>query len=94
MTETTTSAESPTHVGIQPHSVDIEVNGKRVVMPQSKTTGLDIKETAIDQGVEIGVDFQLSEDLGNRKKKIIGDNDTVSVHEGEKFIAVAGDDNS
>lgn len=76
------------------HLVEIVVNKKPVRVEGPKATGLEIKEAAIAQGVEIELSFQLSEDLGDRKTKIIGDTDTVTLHEGEVFVAIADDDNS
>ena len=59
-----------------------------------KSTGLAIKEAAIAQGVSIQLDFVLSEEVGDRRTKVIGDKDEVTVHPHAKFIAVAPDDNS
>jgi len=75
-------------------TVEITVNKKAVVVGAPKQTGLSIKQAAIEQGLPIDVGFQLSEELGDHKTKIIGDNDEVTVHKGSRFIAVAGDDNS
>ena len=76
------------------HLVDIIVNTKPVRIEGPKATGLQIKEAAIAQGVKIQVSFQLSEKLGDHKTKVIGDADTVTLHEGAVFAAVADDDNS
>ncbi len=76
------------------HLVDITVNTKPVRIPGPKATGLQIKEAAIAQGVKIEVSFQLSEKVGDHKSNIVGDTDTVTVHEGAVFVAVADDDNS
>ena len=76
------------------HLVDITVNTKPVRIPGPKATGLQIKEAAIAQGVQIELSFQLSEKLGEHKTKIVGNTDTVTVHEGAVFVAVADDDNS
>lgn len=84
----------PTQHDHPEHAVDITVNTKRVSISPAKTTGFGIKEAAIGQGVQIEPSFQLSEELPNRRKKIIGDNEHVTVHDDEKFIAVADDDNS
>jgi hypothetical protein len=43
--------------------------------------------------VAIGLEFQLSVKHGNRAD-VVGDSDTVKVHQGEEFLAVAPDDNS
>jgi hypothetical protein len=76
------------------HLVEISVNRKPVTVPGPKQTGLQIKEAAIAQGVQIQLGFQLSEELGDHKTKIIGDTDSATVHKGSSFVAVAGDDNS
>ncbi len=76
------------------HLVNIIVNTKPVRIEGPKATGLQIKEAAIAQGVKIQVSFQLSEKLGDHKTKVIGDADTVTLHEGAVFAAVADDDNS
>jgi hypothetical protein len=80
---------------IQPlHVVDIIVNKHPVRVGGPEATGLQIKEAAIAQGVKIQVSFQLSEKLGDHKTKVIGNTDTVTLHEGAIFAAVAEDDNS
>lgn len=76
------------------HLVDIVVNTKSVQIPGPTASGLQIKEAAIAQGVQIELSFQLSEKIGDHKTKVIGDTDTVHVHEGQVFVAVADDDNS
>jgi hypothetical protein len=76
------------------HLVEIVVNTKHVEVEGPKATGLQIKEAAIAQGVEIELSFQLSEKLADHKSKKIGDDDVVHLHKDEKFVAVAGDDNS
>jgi hypothetical protein len=57
-------------------------------------TGLEIKEAAIAQGVQIDTGFQLSEELPSGETRIIGDADVVTVNKHSTFTAVAGDDNS
>jgi sarcosine oxidase gamma subunit len=76
------------------HLVDISVNNRPVRIEGPKATGLQIKEAAIAQGVPIQLSFQVSEQLGDHKTKIIGDTDPVTLHEGAKFVAIANDDNS
>ncbi len=76
------------------HAVQITVNKKPVVINGPRVTGLQIKEAAIAQGVNIQLSFQLTEELGNRQRRVVGDSDVVTVHKGSKFFAVAGDDNS
>ena len=76
------------------HLVTITVNEKPVEIAGPKATGLEIKQAAIAQGVNIQLSFVLSEELANRKTKIVGDNDEVTVNKNSKFVAVAPDDNS
>lgn len=76
------------------HHVTITVNNKPVVIDGPRVTGLEIKEAAIAQGVEIGLDFVLSEELPNGETRVVGDDDPVTVTKHSKFTAVAGDDNS
>ena len=76
------------------HEVVITVNEKPVTVIGPKVTGLQIKEAAIAQGVQIGLDFQLSEELANGRTKIVGDAETITVNKNSRFDAVAGDDNS
>jgi len=72
----------------------VTVNEKAVEIAGPKATGLEIKQAAIAQGVNIQLSFVLSEELPNRKTKIVGDNDEVTVNKNSKFVAVAPDDNS
>lgn len=75
------------------NSVVILVNNRDVKLPTRKATGLEIKEAAIAQGVKIQVDFKLFRVTGSAQHPVL-DTDEVTVHEGEKFHCVAGDDNS
>jgi hypothetical protein len=76
------------------HLVTITVNEKPVEIEGPKATGLEIKQAAIAQGVKIELSFVLSEELPNRKTKIVGDTDVVTVTKHSRFVAVAPDDNS
>lgn len=76
------------------HEVVITVNEKPVTVTGPKVTGLQIKEAAIAQGVQIGLDFQLSEELANGRTRIVGDAEPITVNKNSHFDAVAGDDNS
>jgi hypothetical protein len=78
----------------QPHLFTITVNGKPVSIAGPKTTGRLIKEAAIVAGLPIQLDFILSEELPNRKTRLVRDDDKVSIHEGSAFVALANDDNS
>jgi hypothetical protein len=74
--------------------ITITVNAKAVEMEKGKVTGLEIKQAAIAQGVNIQTDFVLFEDLGQGQRRVIGDNDVVNVHPGSSFEAIPHDDNS
>lgn len=76
------------------HVVEIKVNGNPVTVMGPRLTGLQIKQAAIDQGVKIGLDFVLSEELGPHQTHVVGDDELVAVHPHSRFVAVAPDDNS
>ncbi len=76
------------------HPVTVSVNGKTVTFQQHRVTGLEIKQTAIAQGVSIQLDFALFKVNPGGHLKQIGDNEEVSLHKDEEFRAVAPDDNS
>ena len=75
-------------------TVTIEVNDQKVKMPEGRATGLEIKEAAIKQNVEIQPNFVLQLHLPNGSSKVIGDDDKVSLSEHLSFTAIAPDDNS
>ena len=83
-------ADEERHVG----QVDITVNFKPVVMSDRHSTGLEIKQIAIAQGVNIQPDFVLFRDKGHGRRDPIRDDEKVVLHRGDKFEAVPGDDNS
>ena len=72
----------------------IEVNGHKVAMPSGPATGLEIKEAAIKEGVNIQRSFVLQVQLPNGSAKIVGDDDKVALSEHLMFTAIAADDNS
>jgi hypothetical protein len=76
------------------HVVTITVNEKPVEIQGPKATGLEIKQAAIAQGLKIEISFVLSEELPNRRTRIVGDTDVVTVTKHSRFSAVAPDDNS
>ena len=75
-------------------TVTIEVNDQKVEMPAGPATGLEVKEAAIKQGVNIQVNFVLQVQLPNGSSRVIGDEDKVSLTEHLAFTAIAPDDNS
>ena len=78
----------------KPHEVEILVNERPVKIAGPRAQGLPIKQAAVAQSVPIQLDFVLSEELGERKSRVVGDNEDVSVTDHARFIAVAPDDNS
>jgi Multiubiquitin len=72
----------------------ISVNNRVVVVTSHELTGLQIKQAAIAADVPIALDFVLSEELGDKRTRVVGDNEEVPLHEDSKFVAVAPDDNS
>jgi hypothetical protein len=89
-----TVQEAPARPEPKPHTVTVSVNEKDVVFRERKVTGAEIKATAISQGVAIQPDFSLFIVRSQGKLDQVGDRDEVTLHEGEKFRAVAPDDNS
>lgn len=77
----------------RPRTIRVTVNRQQVDLPDREITGLEVKQAAIAQGVQIQLDFQLSVKRGEHYE-VIGDNDTITAHENEEFLAVAPDDNS
>lgn len=76
-------------------SLTIKVNNKPVKATKRRLTGLEIKQAAIDQGVNIKVSFVLYElkkdgDMG----PAIPDDKEVALHDCDEFRCVAPDDNS
>jgi hypothetical protein len=76
--------------GPKPQPVTIKVNNQSVTMPNKHATGLGIKEAAIAAGVEMQLEWVLSDE----KERIITDDKEVTLKDGDDFWAVPGDDNS
>lgn len=74
--------------------VEIFVNKKRVKITRGKHTGYEIKEAAIQQGINIKIDFILSLEDRPNHTRIIDDAEKVTVKAGQKYSAVADDDKS
>ena len=74
--------------------IDITVNDKPVVLEGTKQTGASVKKAAIEQDVSIKADFVLSIELGGGKTELIGDDQEIEVHNGERFLVIENDDNS
>jgi hypothetical protein len=89
----TTSSTDAGQVRAGHRTIRVTVNNQAVDLPEREVTGLEIKQDAISQGVQIQLNFPLSVKRGDRYVPV-GDNEPIRVHEGEKFLAVAPDDNS
>lgn len=74
--------------------ITVTVNKKDVNFVVRRATGMHIKKTAIDQGVNIKPDFVLYEVKGHERMRPVGDNEEVTLNKGDEFRAVAPDDNS
>jgi hypothetical protein len=72
----------------------VTVNDEPVTLEGRKHTGAEIKAAAIAAGVAIELDFVLSEVLPNDRQKVVPDDKTVNVKDGDAFWAIPGDDNS
>lgn len=60
----------------------------------AELTGLEIKQTAISQGVDIELDYVLSVINHGGHGREVGDADVVKITERIEFCAIPGDDNS
>lgn len=79
---------------IHPPAVTIQMNNTHTVkLPDKKTTGLEIKEASIAQGVPIQLGFVLFRLTGHQQHPV-RDDDQITVHDGEEFRCVDNDDNS
>lgn len=74
--------------------ITVLVNEKRVVFDKERQTGMSIKQAAIAQGVTIQPDFVLSIERGGGKTELIGDDEVIKLHDGDRFLAIPNDDNS
>lgn len=77
-----------------PPTFNITVNNKHVPVDDHRLTGLQVKESAIAAGVEIEMDFQLSQRRGDGSFHVVGDDETVTLNKNSEFRAVGPDDNS
>ena len=75
-------------------TVVIEVNGHQFEIPGVPTSGLEIKQATIRQGISIEACFVLQLALSNGMARVIGDGDVVQICENLSFTAIAPDDNS
>lgn len=73
---------------------EVTVNDKPVVLEGAKQTGASVKKAAVEQDINIKQDFVLSVELGGGKTQLVGDDEEIVVHDGERFLAIENDDNS
>jgi hypothetical protein len=77
------------------NEVTVKVNTKPVVLPDHRVKGLQVKEAAIDQGVEIQLDFLLTlEAHEGQPARTIADDEVVTVTKHSEFTANDADDDS
>ena len=82
------------HHGDHDRRFEIQVNHKPVPLTGHEHTGLEIKQTAMNAGVRIQLDFVLSEELSHGRSRIVGDEQRIHVDEGACFEAIPNDDHS
>ncbi|MBF6605374.1 MAG: multiubiquitin domain-containing protein [Chloroflexi bacterium] len=75
-------------------NVTIIVNTKPVDILGPRVTGLQIKEAAIAQDLQITLDFSLSQIRPGGRPKVVGNDDVVTVNKNSEFTAVNDDDDS
>lgn len=76
-------------------SVVVKVNTKPVTLERHRVTGLEVKEAAITQGVEIEADFLLTLEAHEGKPaRTVSDGETITVTKHSVFTANDGDDDS
>lgn len=79
----------------RPHFVVVQFNDEPVRFERgAELTGLEVKQTAIAQGVDIKIDYALSVLHHGGHGHQVGDTDTVKITEHIEFSAIPGDDNS
>lgn len=74
--------------------VIVHVNERPVKLPDDDVTGAEVKAAAVAQGVPIHLDFQLVEELGGDRTRVVGDHDRVHVTKKTRFLCNDADDNS
>ena len=90
MSETSTSPTAPAH-----GTVTVSVNRKPVTLPSHRVTGLEVKQAAIAQGVQIEEDFLLTlEAFEGQPARTIADDDVITVTRHSEFTANDADDDS
>jgi hypothetical protein len=95
MSASQTSESKPAPKPKPGNQVTVTVNNKPVIVPDNEVTGLQVKEAAIAQGVEIELDFLLTlEAHGGHPAETIADDRVVKVNKHSVFTANDVDDDS
>ncbi len=72
----------------KPRDVTVHVNTKAINLPSHKVTGEEIKKAAVDQGIEIQLDFELTEEAhGEHPARTIKDDEEITVNDQSAFLA-------
>ena len=71
----------------QNHLVTVTVNGHTVKLLGQTETGAEIKTAAIEQGVDIQLNFVLEEELPDGARRVVGDAERVHLREDLRFTA-------
>jgi hypothetical protein len=88
-------SQTSTAAGQQHGTVTVKVNNQPVILSEHRVTGLEIKQAAIAQDVEIELDFILTlEAHDGQPAETIDDDDTITVTGHSEFSANDGDDDS
>ena len=76
--------------------ITIKVNNKDVTMTQNQVKGIEIKQAAIDQGVDIQLSFHLKMETEGGGWTDISDDEKVNISNKHRrvFRAIEGDENS
>lgn len=76
--------------------ITIKVNNKDVQMTENQVKGLEIKQAAIDQGVDIQLGFHLKMETKDGGWTTVQDTDSVNIanKHNRTFRAIEGDENS
>ena len=69
------------------HVVTVSVNEHPVKLVGHTATGTEIKTAAIEQGVDIQLNFVLEEDLSDGTRRAVGDHEHVHLRDGQRFTA-------
>jgi hypothetical protein len=80
------TSETPDDNTPKPKPVTIEVNNRTVQMPDREATGTEIKHHA-----QVPAEFMLYREHGG-KLEPVADDETIKLHDNERFRAVSGQD--